>query len=191
MLSCIRPAIVLLAAMSLLTGVAYPLAVTAIAQFAFPAEANGSLVSDVGGRGIGSSLIGQGFTSERYFHSRPSAAGEGYDAANSGGSNLGPTSAALIATVISRAAALGATPGNPVPIDLVTASASGLDPDISPQAAAFQVERVAAARGLEPATVHALVRQQTMGPSLGLFGPPRVNVLLLNLALDRLQSPGG
>jgi K+-transporting ATPase ATPase C chain len=191
MMSCIRPAVVLLAVMTGLGGFAYPLAVTGIAQVAFRAEAEGSLLRDNAGKLIGSSLIGQRFTSDRYFHPRPSAAGEGYDAANSGGSNLGPTSAVLVAAVRERAAALDAAAQNPVPIDLVTASASGLDPDISPAAAAFQVARVAAARGLEAATIRALVRQQTVGPWLGLFGQPRVNVLLLNLALDRLPSPGG
>ena len=159
MLSQIRPALLMLTVMTLLTGVAYPLVVTGIAQAVFPAQANGSLLTDANGRIIGSSLVGQTFASDRYFHGRPSAAGDGYDAANSGGSNLGPTSARLIAAVKARAAALGATSATPVPIDLVTASGSGLDPDISPAAAEFQIARVAKIRGLDPVAVRALVRQ--------------------------------
>jgi potassium-transporting ATPase KdpC subunit len=191
MLSQIRPALMMLAVMTLLTGIAYPLAVTGIAQLIFPQQANGSLVRGADGHVIASALIGQTFASDRYFHGRPSAAGGGYDAASSSGSNLGPTSAKLIAALKDRATALGATPADPVPIDLVTASASGLDPDISPAAADFQVARVAIARRLDPSAVRTLVRQHTEAPALALLGAPRVNVLLLNLALDRLPAPGG
>ncbi len=191
MLSQIRPAVTMLVVMTLLTGLAYPLAVTGIAQAIFPAEADGSLLRGADGQIIGSALIGQTFGEDRYFHGRPSAAGGGYDAANSGGSNLGPTSASLIAAVRARAAALGATRDAPVPIDLVTASASGLDPDISPAAAAFQVARIARSRGLDPAAARALVRAHTEPPTLGLVGAARVNVLQLNLALDRLPASGG
>lgn len=191
MFPALRPAFVLLTFLTILTGLAYPLAITGISQLAFPAQAGGSILRSADGRITGSSLIAQAFTSDRYFHARPSAAGAGYDATNSGGSNLGPTSARLIAAVAARAEALGATPQRPVPIDLVTASASGLDPDISPQAAEYQVERVAAARGIAAATVRAAIAAHTVEPALGLLGEPRVNVLLLNLALDTLPTSGG
>ncbi len=186
MLSHFRSALVLLVVMTALTGLAYPLGVTAVARLAFPEEAAGSLI-ERDGHVIGSALIGQEFTAPGYFHGRPSAAGTGYDAANSGGSNLAPSSAKLAEAVAARVAALKAeNPGEtgPVPADLVTASASGLDPDISPAGAAWQVKRVAAARGVPTFDVQALVVRETQGRELGLLGEPRVNVLKLNLALD-------
>jgi K+-transporting ATPase ATPase C chain len=170
-----------------LTGLVYPLAVTGLAQVVFPAQANGSLITQEG-RVIGSELIGQGFKSPGYFQSRPSAAGaDGYDAANSSGSNLGPINPALTAAAQARIDALhDADPGNttPIPVDLVTASGSGLDPHISPAGALYQVTRVAQARKLEPQAVRQLVEQHTEGRFLGILGEPRVNVLRVNLALD-------
>ena len=183
MLSHLRPALVLLLLFTLVTGVLYPLAVTGIAALAFPEQSAGSLLQRQG-RVIGSALIGQRFTAPRYFHGRPSAAGaQGYDAMASGGSNLAPTSAALVARVRADIAAADARPG-PIPADLVTASASGLDPDISPAAAQAQVARVAAARGWPVERVRAAVDGATELPLLGFLGDPRVNVLRLNLALD-------
>jgi K+-transporting ATPase ATPase C chain len=182
MLAYLRPAAVLVLLLTGLTGLIYPLAVTGIAQALMPGQADGSrIVSD--GRIIGSALVGQGFTSERYFHGRPSATTAPYDAASSSGSNLGPSSKALLAAVAERAAALG---GGRQPADLVTASGSGLDPDISPEGALAQLGRVAAARGLAEDRLRRLVTEQTKGRELGLLGEPRVNVLALNLALDRL-----
>jgi potassium-transporting ATPase KdpC subunit len=182
MLTQLRPAIVLTIALSILTGLAYPLAITGAAQLAFPQNANGSPVIREGVV-IGSSLIGQHFTSDRYFWPRPSATGpEPYNAAASTGSNYGATSAALVERTAVAVMALGAA--GPVPADAVTASGSGLDPSISPAYAALQVERVAGARGLEPAAVAALVEAGTSQPFLGIFGEPRVDVLALNLALD-------
>jgi K+-transporting ATPase ATPase C chain len=186
MASIVRPALVLFLVLSLVTGVAYPLAVTAIAQGVFPAQAAGSLV-ERDGRVVGSALLGQSFTEPRHFWGRPSATSPTpYNAANSGGSNLGPTNPALVEAVRARIAALrAADPQNtqPIPVDLVTASASGLDPHISVAAARYQAGRVARARGLAPAQVEALVAAHTESPWLGFLGEPRVNVLALNLAL--------
>ena len=182
------PAIALLIVLTVVTGVIYPLVVTAVAQVAFPSQANGSFVTTADGRTIGSSLIGQAFSDPKYFWGRLSAAGkDGYDASGSAGSNLGPTSQALIDRIsadVDRVRA--ANGGGPVPVDLVTTSASGLDPDISPAAAEYQVARVATARGIAEADVRATVARHTEGPLIGFLGEPRVNVLLLNLDLDGL-----
>jgi len=193
----LRAAAVMLLVLSIITGIAYPLVVTGIAQVAFPAKANGSLI-DAGGKpaqdgagAVGSDLIGQPFADPKHFWSRPSATSPyPYNASASSGSNLGPLNPALTDTVTARIKALrDADPGNtaPVPVDLVTASASGLDPDISPAAAEFQVARVARSRGLDPQRVRALVAQATEGRQFGFLGEPRVNVLRLNLALDALR----
>lgn len=187
MLSQLRPAILMLVVMTALLGIAYPWAVTGVAQVAFSDQANGSLIKK-DGKVIGSSLIGQTFAGERYFHGRPSAAGQGYDAAASSGSNLGPTSKALIDRVSGSIAELRKTSSQTIPIDLVTASGSGLDPDITPLAAAYQVERVARARGLPAEQVRNLVESQIQGRQLGFLGEERVNVLSLNLALDALRK---
>jgi potassium-transporting ATPase KdpC subunit len=188
MLSDLRRGAVALAAFTVLVGLAYPLVVFGIGQAAFRGAADGSLVFGADGQVVGSRLIGQPFDAPGYFWGRPSAAGDGYDAGASGASNLGPTSRRLAGTVRQRIRALlAANPGRTaadIPAELVTASGSGLDPDISPAAAEFQVPRVAAARGLDPGRVQALVRQHTQGRDLGFLGEPRVNVLELNLALD-------
>lgn len=182
----LRPAIVLFVLLSVITGLVYPLAVTGVAQLAMPAAANGSLLMREG-QPVGSTLIGQAFADPKHFWGRPSAPGpKGYDASSSGGSNLGPTNPALAEAVKARIAALRAVdPGNtaPVPVDLVTASASGLDPHISRAAANYQAARVARARALPEADVRRLVEQHTEGVWLGFLGEPRVNVLALNLSL--------
>jgi K+-transporting ATPase ATPase C chain len=186
----LRPALALLAAFTLLTGVVYPAAVTGIAALAFPRQAAGSLVSE-GGVVRGSVLVGQQFASPGYFWGRPSATAPAFNAAASSGSNLGPLNPALRESVESRVAALrAADPGNlaPVPVDLVTSSGSGLDPHLSPAAARYQVARVARARGLDPVRVDALVAAHTEGRTFGVLGEPRVNVLLLNLSLDSLSA---
>ena len=187
MTSLLRPALVLLVGLTVITGVAYPLLVTGAAQAVFPRQANGSIVES-GGKPVGSSLLGQSFVEPRYFWSRPSATSpDPYNGTASGGSNQGPTNPALTDAAKKRIAALqAADPGNtaPVPVELVTASGSGLDPEISPAAARYQVARVARARGLDPAAVQALVEAHTEGRQFGVLGEPRVNVLELNLALD-------
>jgi potassium-transporting ATPase KdpC subunit len=200
MLREIRPAIVLVIALTLITGVAYPFAMTGIAEMLFPYQAQGSLV-ERDGKVIGSALIGQEFTSDGYFHGRPSATttpdpndatktvAAPYNAANSGGSNLGPTNKSLIERIQADIEKLKQeNPSAEVPIDLVTTSGSGLDPDISPQAALFQVPRVAKARNLPEDRIRRLVAENTSGPLVGLLGEPRVNVLELNLALDRIAG---
>lgn len=189
MLSTIRPALVLLVLFTVLTGLAYPLAVTGVAQIVMPDRANGSLI-ERDGRIVGSVLLGQGFTGPQYFHPRPSAAGKaGYDAANSGGSNLAPSAKALVERVANDAASYRKENGaTSVPMDAATASGSGLDPHISPANALLQVKRVAATRGMPEGEVATLVEEHTNRPWLNLLGMPSVNVLLLNLALDEQKS---
>lgn len=200
MLNTLRPAFVLIVLLTGITGLAYPFAMTGAAQLVFPSQANGSLI-EKNGTVVGSALIGQAFTSDRYFHGRPSATTgadpadasktvpQPYNAANSMGSNLGPTNPALMERVKGDMAALKAeNPGAPVPVDLVTTSASGLDPDISPEAALFQVPRIAKARGLNEDVLRRLVTHETDERTFGLLGEPKVNVLALNLALDRFAG---
>ena len=198
MLSQIRPAIVLIVLMTVLTGLAYPLAMTGLAQVLFPHQAAGSLI-EKDGKVIGSELIGQNFTDAKYFHGRPSATTDTdpndstktvpapYNAGNSGGSNAGPTSKSLIERVQGDVDTLKKENGGSIPVDLVTTSASGLDPNITPAAAEFQVTRVAAARNLPPERVRALVADATEDRFLGILGEARVNVLKLNLALDAVK----
>lgn len=191
MLKEISASLRMLLAMTVALGLIYPLAMTAFAQVVFPSQANGSLIYD-NGRVIGSKLIGQNFSGDVYFQGRPSNAGDGYDAANSSGSNLGPTSKALIDSIAERAVAVreanGLDKNAKVPSDLVTASGSGLDPHITPDAAALQIERVARARGLSEEMVKTAVAKNTESPQAGFLGDQRVNVLMLNLELDQLKK---
>jgi K+-transporting ATPase ATPase C chain len=200
MLREIRPAIIVLVALTLITGLVYPLAITGIAQVIFPSQAEGSMIES-GGKVVGSVLIGQVFTDDKYFHGRPSATTAPdpkdptktvpapYNAANSGGANLGPSNKALIDRVQGDIDTLKKeNPSASVPIDLVTTSASGLDPDISPEAALFQAPRIAKARNLPEDRIRQLVADNTKGRLFGLLGEPRVNVLMLNLALDQLAA---
>lgn len=185
MLRSIRPAIVMVALFTLLLGLAYPLAVTGVAQAVFPDQANGSLIRDADGQVIGSALIGQPFAGAAYLHPRPSAAGDGYDAAGSSGSNLGPLNADLAARVAEETRNIRAEDGpGAIAADAVTASASGLDPDISPAYARLQAARIAAARGVPVQEVQNVIDQHTDGALLGFIGQPHVNVLLTNRALD-------
>jgi K+-transporting ATPase ATPase C chain len=189
MFQSLRSAVLIYAAMTLLTGVIYPLAVTGVAQVVFPRQANGSLVV-VGEKPVGSALIGQSFDDPRYFWGRPSATAPAYNGAASSGSNLGPTNQALTDRISARVKELRAahpSQTGDVPVDLVTTSGSGLDPEISPAAAVYQIERVAAARGLKLDRVKSLVEEHTQSRTLGVLGEPRVNVLELNLALDEVK----
>ncbi|MBB5772079.1 K+-transporting ATPase ATPase C chain [Brevundimonas vesicularis] len=185
MVNQLRPALVMTALFTLLLGLAYPLAVTGIAQVAFPGQANGSLVRDAGGRVVGSSLIGQPFVGATYLHPRPSAAGDGYDAAASSGSNMGPLNPDLIARVAESAQTIRAEDGpGVIPADAVTTSGSGLDPDVSPAYARLQAARIARARGVRVQQVQSIIDAHIEGGFLGFIGQPHVNVLLTNRALD-------
>ncbi len=187
--SSLRPALVMTLLFALLLGVGYPLAITGVGQLLFARQANGSLLTDGAGRVIGSELIAQGFARPGYFHPRPSAAGKGYDGLASAGSNLGPASQALHDRVAADMHTFTASaPGQSVPADLVTASASGLAPHVSPEAALYQVPRVAAARGIAPARLRTLVEASVERPTFGFLGEPHVNVLLLNRQLDRIAA---
>lgn len=185
----IYPSVAMTVVLTVLLGVIYPLVVTGLAQAIFPDKAAGSLI-EKNGKVIGSRLIGQPFSGEGYFHSRPSAAGQGYDGVSSGGTNLGPTSKKLIEEQVGVAAKARReeNPGSPIPVDLVTSSASGLDPHITPASAEFQLPRVARARGMSQDEVRRLVREHTEGRQLGVLGEMRVNVLELNLALDEVRA---
>lgn len=191
MLKEISASLRMLLAMTVALGLVYPLAMTAFAQVVFPSQANGSLLYD-NGRAVGSKLIGQNFADSVYFQGRPSSAGDGYDAANSSGSNLGPTSKKLIDNISERAVAIresnGLDANTKVPSDLVTASGSGLDPHITPAGAALQIQRVARARGISEEVVKAAVAKNTENPQAGFLGDQRVNVLMLNLELDQLMK---
>ena len=187
--SAIRPSLVMTLLFAVLTGIAYPLLILGIGQGVFPSQANGSLVMQ-DGKVIGSTVIGQAFTSDRYFQTRPSAAGKGYDGLSSSGSNLGPTAKDLVKRVtgdVAKRRSEGVT--GAIPADLVTASASGLDPDLSPEAAMVQVPRIAKARGLAATDLDALIDRQLAEPTLGVLGERHVNVFQLNLALDKLGRP--
>jgi K+-transporting ATPase ATPase C chain len=187
MLSHLRPAIVSAGLFTVLLGLAYPLAVTGVAQAAFPAQANGSLIKDAKGTVVGSTLIGQAFVKPEYLHPRPSAAGSGYDASASSGSNMGPLNDKLIEREKTDAAILRAeNPGVAIPADAVTTSGSGLDPEISPAYARFQAPRIAKARGMTTDAVEAVIARHEEGRLLGFIGQPRVNVLMVNRDLDRL-----
>lgn len=188
--TALRPAVTSLLLLAGITGLAYPALITAVAQVALPAQANGSLIVDKG-TVVGSELIGQGFAAPQYFHPRPSAAGKGYDASASAATNLAPGSKDLrdaIAGRVAEARAQGMTGGLTIPPDLVTTSASGLDPNLSPEAAFWQIPRVAKARGIPEAEVRALVERSIAWPLLGIIGEPHVNVLLLNRQLDRIST---
>lgn len=185
MVNQLRPALVMMALFTLLLGLAYPLAVTGIAQGVFPSQANGSLVRDAAGRVVGSALIGQPFAGATYLHPRPSAAGDGYDAAASSGSNMGPLNPDLAARVAETAQTIRTEDGpGVIPADAVTASASGLDPDVSPAYARLQAARIARARGVPVQQVQSIIDAQTEGAFLGFIGQPHVNVLMTNRALD-------
>ena len=185
MVHSFRPAIAMMALFTLLLGLAYPLAVTGIAHSVFPRQASGSLVRDAGGRVVGSALIGQAFAGETYLHPRPSAAGDGYDAAVSSGSNMGPLNPDLAARVAESAQAIRADDGaGGIPADAVTTSASGLDPDVSPAYARLQAARIARARGVPVQQVQSIIDERTEGAFLGFIGQPHVNVLMTNRALD-------